>query len=57
MRCKCCDSPNTRFVLGDFYCLECSKSIKQTILDDKLREAYKSWYEKDIEEIDDGQKG
>lgn len=54
MRCKCCDSANTRFILGDWYCPECSSSIHQAIKEDKERE---DWYEKDIEKIATRERG
>ena len=37
MRCKCCNSSNTKFILGDFYCTTCSSEIWKTIKEDRLR--------------------
>ncbi len=41
MRCKCCDSPNTKYTLGDFYCSECASSIAETIYEDSWADEYK----------------
>ena len=54
MRCRACDSSNTRYVLGDWYCPECSSSIHQTIKEDKTRDVMQEdWFSRDIKEIGD----
>ena len=35
MRCKCCDSPNTRRWKGEYYCNECRKVIQTLIKEDQ----------------------
>jgi len=46
MRCKCCNNPNTKFILDDFYCTKCSGVIWTTIREDK-----EDYYEKSIREL------
>lgn len=41
MRCRCCNDPRTKFVLGDYYCMSCVESIKKAIKED--REVYEDW--------------
>ncbi len=50
MRCKCCDSINTRYILGDWYCPECSSSIHQTIKEDKDKHL-EDWFYRDLRNI------
>lgn len=49
MRCKCCDKPDAKFTLGDWYCSSCSSSINKTIKEDK-----EDWYVKDISKLAKG---
>ena len=40
MRCKCCDSPKTRYWKDDFYCAKCRKEIGKVLreaVDDRSR--------------------
>ena len=34
MRCRCCDSPDTRLWKGDYYCSECASVVRQTMRED-----------------------
>jgi hypothetical protein len=38
MRCKCCDAWNAVFILGDWYCEECSDAILEVIQEDEPEE-------------------
>ena len=46
MRCKCCDSIDTRLWLEDYYCEKCRKSITQTLKENSDDDtSYPSWIE------------